>query len=101
MAKKSRRNRGRQQTKAGKTVRSQQPRASAGVERPASGQAVPETVDAAPRETPVQAPPATRTARRMQDLGSRHEHVIPEMKRIGIIAACMMLVIVVLAIVLG
>ena len=52
-----------------------------------------------PLPAEVQSP--TRVSPKVQDLTSRYQYVIPEVKRIGIIAGAIILVIIILSFVLG
>jgi hypothetical protein len=52
-----------------------------------------------PMPVRVQSPP--RISPKVQDLTSRYQYVIPEVKRIGIIAGAMILVLIILSFVLG
>ena len=52
-----------------------------------------------PLSAEVQSP--TRVSPKVQDLTSRYQYVIPEVKRIGIIAGAIILVIIILSFVLG
>jgi len=59
-----------------------------------------------PEEMPAEALSPTRASpkvqpSRVQDLTSRHQYVIPEVKRIGIIAGAIIVVIIILSFVLG
>ena len=81
MPKKSRRAKAKHRTRLAKTVqegRSQQPK---------------------PLPAEVQSP--TRVSPKAQDLTSRYQYVMPEVKRIGIIAGAIILVIIILSFVLG
>jgi hypothetical protein len=49
---------------------------------------------------PAQASPKVQHSK-VQDLNSRHQHVMPEVKRIGIIAGAIILVLIILSFVLG
>ena len=50
--------------------------------------------------SPAQASPKVQPSK-VQDLNSRHQHVMPEVKRIGIIAGAIILVLIILSFVLG
>jgi len=55
---------------------------------------------------PAEVPSPTRVSpkvqpSKVQDLTSRYQHVMPEMKRIGIIAGAIILVLIVLSFILG
>ena len=50
--------------------------------------------------SPTQASPKVQPSK-VQDSTSRYQHVIPEMKRIGIIAGAMILVLIILSFILG
>jgi hypothetical protein len=50
---------------------------------------------------PAEVPSPTRISPKVQDLTSRYQHVIPEVKRIGIIAGAIILVLIILSFVLG
>jgi len=52
-----------------------------------------------PLSAEVQSP--TRVSPKVQDLTNRYQYVIPEVKRIGIIAGAIILVIIILSFVLG
>lgn len=58
-----------------------------------------------PAQQPGAMPAETRSPHRSpstpQDLASRYQHVIPEAKRIGIIAGAMVLVLIILSFILG
>jgi len=45
--------------------------------------------------------PAPRVSSKTQDLASRYQYVVPELKRIGIIAGSIILVLVILSFILG
>ena len=81
MAKKSRRNRARQQTKSRRTIQRIQPQ-------------VPNPVSSV-SQSPARVTPKVET------LTDRYQHVIPDIKRIGIIAGCMILVLIILSFILG
>ena len=81
MAKKSRRNRARNQPKSTKAIQGRQPLAP----KPVAG---------------ISQSPA-RTAPEVQNLADRYQYVIPDTKRIGIIAGCMILVLIILSFILG
>jgi len=49
-----------------------------------------------PTQTSPKVPPS-----RIQDLTDRHQHVLPEIKRIGIIAGAIIVVLIILSFVLG
>ena len=58
------------------------------------------------RPLPAEEPSPTRVSpkvqpSKVQDLASRYQYVIPEVKRIGIIAAAIILVLIILSFVLG
>ena len=86
MPKKSRRAKAKQRAAVAKAVqelRSQQPKP------------VPAEVQSAPRVSPrAQAVP------KAQDLASRYEYIVPEIKRIGIVAGSIILVLVILSFIL-
>ena len=81
MAKKSRRARAKQRTTAA---------------RPAADRPAPEQ-----RATPAAPQSPTRVPSRVQDSASRYEYVMPELKRIGIIAGVIFLVLIILSFTLG
>ena len=59
-----------------------------------------------PEPLPAEVPSPTRVSpkvqpSKVQDLTSRYQHVMPEMKRIGIIAGAIILVLIVLSFILG
>jgi len=59
-----------------------------------------------PEPMPAEVPSSTRVSpkvqpSKVQDLTSRYQHVMPEMKRIGIIAGAIILVLIVLSFILG
>jgi hypothetical protein len=54
-----------------------------------------------PGPMPTKVQSASRVPLKAQDLNSRYEYVIPEVKRIGIIAGAIILVLIILAFVLG
>ncbi|MCK5181451.1 MAG: hypothetical protein KAQ73_02825 [Dehalococcoidia bacterium] len=61
---------------------------------------------AQPEPMPAEVPSPTRVSpkvqpSKVQDLTSRYQHVMPEMKRIGIIAGAIILVLIVLSFILG
>ena len=61
---------------------------------------------AQPEPRPAEGPSPTRVSpkvqpSKVQDLTSRYQHVMPEMKRIGIIAGAIILVLIVLSFILG
>jgi hypothetical protein len=49
----------------------------------------------------AEVPSPTRVSAKAQDLASRYQYVIPEVKRIGIIAGAIILVLIILSFVLG
>jgi hypothetical protein len=49
---------------------------------------------------PAEVQPPTRVSPKVQDLTSRYQYVIPEVKRIGIIAGAIILVLIILSFVL-
>jgi hypothetical protein len=53
------------------------------------------------RPLPAEVPSPTRASTKAQDLASRYQYVIPEVKRIGIIAGAIILVLIILSFVLG
>ena len=53
------------------------------------------------RPLPAEVQSPTRVSSKIQDLTSRYQYVIPEVKRIGIIAGAIILVIIILSFVLG
>ncbi|MEA1872018.1 MAG: hypothetical protein U9M91_01265 [Chloroflexota bacterium] len=53
------------------------------------------------RPLPAEVPSPTRVSTKAQDLASRYQYVIPEVKRIGIIAGAIILVLIILSFVLG
>jgi len=81
MAKKSRRNRARHQTKSTKAIQGRQLQAPT------------------PVASATQSP--ARTAPEVQNFADRYQYVIPDIKRIGIIAGCMILVLIILSFILG
>lgn len=80
MAKKSRRSRDRYRSKTTKAVQERAPQQ-------------PTAVTAEPRKT-------TRMSPKAQDLTDRYQHIKPELRRIGIIAGAMIIVLIVLSFVL-
>lgn len=54
-----------------------------------------------PRAMPAEPQSPARVLSRAQDAASRYQHVMPEVKRIGIIAGAMILVLIILAFILG
>lgn len=81
MPKKSRRARAKHRAAVAKAVQERQPQQS----RPLS--------------TEIQSTP--RASTKVQDLGSRYQYVVPEIKRIGIIAGAIVLILIILSFVLG
>jgi hypothetical protein len=81
MPKKSRRAKAKHRAAVAKAVQERRPEQS----RPLSGE-----VPSAPRVSP-----------KAQDLSSRYQYVMPEVKRIGIIAGSIILVLIILSFVLG
>jgi hypothetical protein len=81
MAKKSRRAKAKYRAKAAKVVQESSPQRLS------------------PLPAKVQSP--TRVSPKAQDFASRYQYVIPEVKRIGIIAGAIILVLIVLSFVLG
>jgi len=65
------------------------------VERPQQPEQMPAGVSWSAQASPKVQPS------KVQDLSSRHQHVMPEVKRIGIIAGAIILVLVILSFVLG
>jgi hypothetical protein len=53
------------------------------------------------RPLPAEVPSPPRASTKAQDLASRYQYVIPEVKRIGIIAGAIILVLIILSFVLG
>jgi len=53
------------------------------------------------RPLPAEVPSPTRVSPKAQDLAGRYQYVIPEVKRIGIIAGAIILVLIILSFVLG
>jgi hypothetical protein len=51
--------------------------------------------------TPAEVQSLTRASPKAQDLTSRYQYVLPEVKRIGIIAGAIILVLIILSFVLG
>jgi len=96
MAKKSRRARAKQRARAEKGVqerRSQQPGVvSAGVQVPAP---------VAPKAQVARAQGPRARVAKAEDLAARYQYVIPEVKRIGIIAGAILVVLIILAFVLA
>jgi hypothetical protein len=95
MAKKSRRARAKQRARAGKAAQERRPEqpgsASAGVQAPAP---------VAPKAQVARAQGPRARVARAQDLATRYQYVIPEVKRIGIIAGAIIVVLIILAFVL-
>jgi hypothetical protein len=54
-----------------------------------------------PRPLPAKLQSPTRVSSKAQDLTSRYQYVLPEIKRIGIIAGSIILVLIILSFVLG
>jgi hypothetical protein len=90
MPKKSRRAKAKRRAAVARVVQERQLEQS----RPASAEA-----PAAPAVRAVPAGP--RMSPKAQDLGSRYSYVMPEMKRIGIIAGSIIVILIVLSFVLG
>jgi hypothetical protein len=81
MPKKSRRAKAKHRAAVAKAVQERQPEQS----RPLSAE-----IQSAPRVSP-----------KVQDLASRYQYVMPEVKRIGIIAGSIILILIILSFVLG
>jgi hypothetical protein len=81
MPKKSRRAKAKHRAAVAKAVQERQPERS----RPLSAE-----IQSAPRVSP-----------KVQDLASRYQYVMPEVKRIGIIAGSIILILIILSFVLG
>jgi hypothetical protein len=81
MAKKSRRTRAKRRAEGAKLVQERRPQE--------------------PRAMPTESQPPAAVSPRAQDFASRHEYVIPELKRIGIIAGAIIVVLIVLSFLLG
>jgi hypothetical protein len=54
-----------------------------------------------PRPASAEVQSAPRVSAKAQDLGSRYQYVMPEVKRIGIIAGSIILVLIIVSFVLG
>ncbi len=54
-----------------------------------------------PRPASAEVQSAPRVSAKVQDLGSRYQYVMPEVKRIGIIAGSIILVLIIVSFVLG
>jgi len=100
MAKKSRRARAKHRAKVA--------RATQATQAMQATQATQEGSSQQPKPLPVklQSPTPTRVSTKaqgskVQDLASRYQHVLPEVKRIGIIAGSMVVVLIILSFVLG
>jgi len=91
MAKKSRRAKAKHRARVEKAAQARR------LQQPAPASA--EVQSGAPLAPKVQVPKVK--ASKAQDLASRYQYVIPEVKRIGIIAGAIILVIIILAFVLG
>jgi type II secretory pathway component PulL len=96
MAKKSRRAKAKHRARVEKAAQERR------LQQPAPVSA--EVQSPTPVSPTVQAPKAQTTkvqAPKVQDLASRYQYVIPEIKRIGIIAGAIILVLIILSFVLG
>jgi hypothetical protein len=92
MAKKSRRAKAKQRARAAKAAQERQQQQS--IPTPAT---MPTPSKA---QSPARMPPKAQ-ASRAQDLASRYQYVLPEVKRIGIIAGSIIVVLIILSFILG
>lgn len=69
--------------------------------RAESAKVVQEKRSQEPRPTPAELKPPVDVSPKAQDFASRYEYVIPEVKRIGIIAGAILVVLIILAFLLG
>lgn len=69
--------------------------------RAAVAKAVQEGQSQQPRPLSAEIQSAPRVSAKVQDLASRYQYVMPEVKRIGIIAGSIILILIILSFVLG
>jgi hypothetical protein len=69
--------------------------------RAAVAKAIQERQSQQPVPLSAEIQPATRVSPKVQDSASRYQYVIPEIKRIGIIAGSIILILIILSFVLG
>jgi len=70
-------------------------------QRAAMARVVQERHSQQPKPVPAEIQSTARMSSKPQDLASRYEYIVPEIKRIGIVAGSIILVLVILSFILG